>query len=199
MFGKECNRRGMERWVRSWKARLGSHKRFLILFFSILSVATGARSQTSAFTFQGRLTDNGVAGNGSYDIQLKLYDTAAPGTGTQIGGTITLLTVAVTNGVFTVQPDFTASAFPGADRFVEVGVKPAGSGNAFNVLSPRQPITPTPYAIRTGSARTADSATNAASAIQANNADNATNANHATNADNARTLTTRRLPPMQRN
>ena len=90
--------------------------------------AVGARAQTTAFTFQGRLNDNGVPATGSYDLQLKLYDTAATGTGTQVGSTITLSSVPVTNGVFTVQPDFTANVFPGADRFVEVGVKPAFQG-----------------------------------------------------------------------
>jgi hypothetical protein len=65
--------------------------------------------QTSAFTFKGKLTDNGVAASGSYDIQLRLYNTSSPSTGPQIGGTITFSRVAVTNGVFIVHPDFTAN------------------------------------------------------------------------------------------
>jgi hypothetical protein len=161
----------------------------LLSLVAVFLLAATARAQTTAFTFQGRLNDNGTAANGSYDMQLKLYDSAAPGTGTQVGATITLSGVPVTNGVFTVQPDFTANAFRGADRFVEVAVKPAGSANPFNILSPRQPITPTPYAIRSTSANMADSASAAADANHATNADNATNAGHATNADNASNAT----------
>jgi hypothetical protein len=162
----------------------------LFSLIALIVFAAEARAQSSAFTFQGRLNNTGVPANGSYDLQLKLYDTAAPGTGTQVGATITLSAVPVTNGMFTVQPDFTANAFPGADRFLEVGVKPAGSANAFNILNPRQPITPTPYAIRSASAVTADSATNASNATHATSATNADNATTATNASNANTATT---------
>jgi hypothetical protein len=162
----------------------------LFSLIALIVFAAEARAQSSAFTFQGRLNDTGVPANGSYDLQLKLYDTAAPGTGTQVGATITLSAVPVTDGMFTVQPDFTANAFPGADRFLEVGVKPAGSANAFNILNPRQPITPTPYAIRSASAVTADSATNASNATHATSATNADNATTATNASNANTATT---------
>jgi hypothetical protein len=169
---------------------------FSLIFVFLAAIAQG---QTTAFTFQGQLKDNGVPASGNYDIQVKLYDTPAPGTGTQIGATITFSAAPVTNGMFTVQPDFTANAFPGFDRFIEVGVKPAGSNSAFNILSPRQPITPTPYAIRSESASTADSATNATNttnashatnADNATNADSATNATHATNADNATNAST---------
>ena len=138
----------------------GFHRLLLAGFLALLFFAPGARGQTTAFTFQGRLNDSGVPANGSYDIELKLFGTATVGTGTQIGATIDLSGVPVTSGVFTVQPDFTAAAFPGADRFVEVAVKPAGSANPFTILTPRQPITPTPYALHSASALTADSATN---------------------------------------
>jgi hypothetical protein len=161
------------------KALPGLHK--MPLFFAALFFfAAGARAQTTAFTFQGRLNDNGSVANGNYDIQLKLFNTATVGSGTQIGSTINLSAVPVTSGVFTVQADFGANAFPGADRFLEVGVKPAGSGNPFNILNPRQPITPTPYAIHSVSATTANSATNATNASKATNATNATTATNAT-------------------
>src|SRR4051812_24614150 len=175
MFYNGNNQLWIKLRARRWKATFRVHQCLFVAFLAISFFATGVRGQTSAFTFQGRLNDNGIAANGSYDIQLKLYDTAAPGTGTQIGGTLTPPSVAVANGVFTVQPDFSANAFPGADRFVEVGVKLAGSGSAFTVLSPRQPVTATPYAIRSASATTADSATNSSHANNADNSSNATN------------------------
>jgi hypothetical protein len=138
------------------------HKLLLGCFLGLLLIAPAARAQTTAFTFQGRLNDSGAPANGNYDLELKLFDTATVGTGIQIGATIDLSAVPVTSGVFTVQPDFTAAAFPGADRFVEVGVKPAGSANPFTALTPRQPIMPTPYALHSADAITATYATNAA-------------------------------------
>jgi hypothetical protein len=153
-----------------------SQRRVGAISLALCLFALGAQAQTTAFTFQGKLNDNGVAANGGYDMQLKLYDVATVGSGTQIGVTVTFSSVPVTDGVFTVQPDFTANAFPGADRFVEVGVKPAGSGNPFTILSPRQPITPTPYALHSLNSITANSATTATNATNATNATTATNA-----------------------
>ena len=130
-----------------WQAALGRHKLLLACSVALFFFAGEARAQTTAFTFQGRLNDSGVPANGNYDLELKLFDTPAPGTGSQIGSTIDRPGVKVTSGVFTVQLDFTAAAFSGGDRFVEVGVTPAGSGAPFTILDPRQPITPTPYAL----------------------------------------------------
>jgi len=135
-----------------------SHRPLGAISLALCLFALGAQAQTTAFTFQGKLDNNGVAANGGYDMQLKLYDAAAVGTGTQIGVTLTFSSVPVTDGVFTLQPDFTAVAFPGADRFVEIGVKPAGSGNPFTILSPRQPVMPTPYALHSLNSVTANSA-----------------------------------------
>jgi hypothetical protein len=70
------------------------------------------------------------------------------GTGTQQGSTVSVSTVMVTAGIFTVQLDFgaCASCFNGAARFLEIAVKPTGGGS-FTALTPRQPVTSTPYAI----------------------------------------------------
>ena len=59
-----------------------------------------------------------------------------------------------------LQLDFGVDAFPGANRFVEIGVKPAGTGS-FTTLAPRQQISSSPYAIRTLSAATADALSSA--------------------------------------
>jgi hypothetical protein len=48
--------------------------------------------------------------------------------------------------LFTVTLDFGAAAFPGFDRWLEISVRTNGSGS-FATLSPRQALTPTPYAI----------------------------------------------------
>ena len=101
-------------------------------------------AQSSAFTYQGRLNDNGVPANGSYDLSFSLYDDATAGT--QQGNTITNLSTTVSNGLFTVTLDFGATNFPGADRWLAIGVRATGPG-AFVTLNPRQKITATPYAI----------------------------------------------------
>ena len=138
-----------------------------LAFFQVvlaITLTAGATSaQTSSFTYQGRLTDGGLSATGNYDLQFALWDSASGGA--QIGSTLTLSTVAVSNGVFTVSLDFGASGFNGANRFLEIGARPSGGGS-FTVLSPRQQVTATPYALRSASAGAADSATTAANATQ---------------------------------
>ena len=140
------------------------------LFTIVLAMslgATTARAQTSSFTYQGRLTDGGAAANGNYDLQFALFDSLSGGA--QVGSTQTLNTVAVSNGVFTVSLDFGANAFNGANRFLEISARPTGAGS-FTLLTPRQQITSTPYAVRSASAGNADTATNATNAATATNA-----------------------------
>jgi hypothetical protein len=52
-----------------------------------------------------------------------------------------------------------ATPLPAANRFVEIGVRPAGGGT-FTTLAPRQQVSSSPYAIRTLSAATADALSN---------------------------------------
>ena len=46
-------------------------------------VAALSWAQTTAFTYQGKLTDAGNPANGNYDLQFKLFDTPTVGTGAQ--------------------------------------------------------------------------------------------------------------------
>src|SRR3989440_10941889 len=120
---------------------------------ALLLAATSAFAQTSSFTYQGRLTDGGIPANGNYDLQVTLFDSLSGGA--QVGSTQTLNTVAVSNGVFTVSLDFGANSFSGADRFLEISARPSGAGS-FTLLTPRQPVTATPYAVRSANASAAD-------------------------------------------
>jgi hypothetical protein len=129
-----------------------------VVLLSILFAATAAAGQSTAFTYQGRLTDGGSAATGNYDFQFALWDSLSGGA--QIGSTLTLSTVPVSNGIFSVSLDFGAGSFNGANRFLEIGARPI-SGGAFTLLSPRQPVTAIPYAIRSMNAAAADTATNA--------------------------------------
>lgn len=116
------------------------------LLLAALLMALPVAGQTplgTAFTYQGRLTDAGSIASGSYDLQLRLFDAASAGS--QIGSDVILANVLVTDGLFTVTPDF-GSVFTGSKRWLEIGVRPAGGG-AFTVLTPRQDLTPSPHTV----------------------------------------------------
>jgi len=130
---------------------------WLIILMVVLS-AGAIFGQTTSFTYQGRLTDGGTPANGNYDLQFALFD-AADGSN-QIGQTKTVSSVPVSGGVFTVTLDFGASAFSGVSRFLEISARPSGAAG-FTLLTPRQPITATPYAVRSLNSAAADTAANA--------------------------------------
>jgi hypothetical protein len=115
-------------------------------------------AQTTAFTYQGSLKDGASPANGNYDFEFKLFDSVS-GT-TQQGSTLQRLNVAVANGIFTVSLDFGAGTLPGADRFLDIGVRTAGSGG-FTALIPRQSVNSAPYSVRSLNSTIADVATNA--------------------------------------
>ncbi|MBS1791693.1 MAG: hypothetical protein JST85_28545 [Acidobacteria bacterium] len=124
-----------------------------LLFFIIININL-ARAQTTSFTYQGRLNDAGNPATGVYDLQFRLFD--ALSNGNQVGSTLTRDDVTVTSGSFSVTLDFGASAFPGANRWLEIGVRPGASTGAFTTLNPRQPINSTPYSIKSANAAAAD-------------------------------------------
>lgn len=97
----------------------------------------------TTFTYQGSLSDGGVPANGAYDFQFSLYD--ALSAGGQIGSTVTKGDVTVTDGRFTVELDF-GTVFDGSALWLEIGVRAGSSTGAYTTLSPRQSLTPTPYA-----------------------------------------------------
>ena len=183
-------------------------RRTISALFAALLFAASAYAQTTAFTYQGRLTDGAGAAGGSYDMRFRLYDTPQPNTGTQVGAdqifsAATGNAVNVSNGVFTVTLDFSANPFAaGATRYLEIAVKKAADAN-YTTLDPRQLLTSSPYSIRTLSAGVADNlSANCVGCVtngQINSVDgakvtgtvaNATNATNATNAANATTATT---------
>ncbi|HAV62637.1 MAG TPA: hypothetical protein DCY13_09755, partial [Verrucomicrobiales bacterium] len=116
-------------------------------------------AQSTAFTYQGRLNADGTPYTGLAEMQFGLWSAAADGS--QVGNTVATGAVAVTNGLFSVPLDF-GDQFPGADRWLEIAVRPGGSTNSFDTLSPRQPLTPVPYALHARTAASAGSATSAA-------------------------------------
>jgi len=117
----------------------------VILIFSLaLLIPISALAQSTAFTFQGRLNDGTTAASGNVQLQMKLYDSLSGGT--QIGSTVNIPSVPLINGVFSTELDFGATAFDGSPRFLEIGVRPAGTSNPYTILSPRQHLSSVPYA-----------------------------------------------------
>jgi hypothetical protein len=128
----------------------------ILLIISLVLFMAGAiavSGQTTEFTYQGRLLDNGIAATAHYDMQCSLFD--SPSAGSQQGATITVTGVAVSNGIFTVHLDFGAQ-FNGTERYLAIGIKSAGSPNPYTDLNPRQPLTSAPYSVRSLTAASAD-------------------------------------------
>lgn len=114
----------------------------LLALLGVLS-STGLYAQGTAFTYQGRLNGGGSPAEGRYDFTFALFSNST--NNTQVGSTVTNLSVAVTNGLFTILLDF-GSVFTANASWLAVGVRTNGVGG-FTPLTPRQPITPAPYAI----------------------------------------------------
>jgi hypothetical protein len=111
-----------------------------------------AFAQGTAFTYQGRLQNNGSPASGAYNMTFSLFNINAGGSA--VAGPVTTNGVFVTNGLFTVTIDFGSNVFNGTAYWLEVDVETNGAGS-FTTLVPRQPLTPTPYSIFAESANAA--------------------------------------------
>ena len=129
--------------------------RLLVVFLCILFFSLAASSQTTEFVYQGQLQNSSAAANGNFDFEFLLFDQLSGGA--QVGSTLTQNGVPVTNGIFSVRLDF-GSNYPGAQRFLEIHVRQTGGG-AFTPLMPRQPVSNTPYSVKSLDADTATNAT----------------------------------------
>lgn len=131
--------------------------RFDLALFFLVSLAvqsTFAVPLGSEWTFQARLDMDESPVNGMADFEFRLWDD--PVAGAQQGPTLTFdgvgmnpPSVNVVDGLFTVQLDFGATLFDGNGRWLEIAVRFPAGGGAYTTLSPRQPITATPYALQT--------------------------------------------------
>jgi hypothetical protein len=111
-----------------------------------LQLSATAIAQTSAFSYQGVLSNGGIAANGSFDLQFRLLQTLCCWV-IRSATTIFRDDVPVANGVFSVTLDFGVDAFSGPERFLEIAVRPGNSNGSFTTLSPLQPILSVPYAV----------------------------------------------------
>ena len=99
----------------------------------------------SEFSYQGVVQKNDIGINGACSIRFTLYDAV---TGGSLVGAPNPNTIAATaaNGLFTATLDFGASAFNGTARWLQIEVEPQGD-QTYTLLTPRQPLTPVPYAM----------------------------------------------------
>jgi hypothetical protein len=104
----------------------------------------------TVFTYQGRLMDANSPAEGIYDFQFSLYNTNDPCVGNQEGNTVDINDLDVINGYFTAELDFGSDLFDGDRIWLGIAVRPGDSNDpdAFVSLSPRQEVTPTPYALQ---------------------------------------------------
>lgn len=111
-----------------------------------MSLAVSAAPAGSVFTYQGELQQLGTPSNGSFDMEFRLFD--AETEGIELGMAERL--VAVVDGIFTVELDFGAAVLNGQQLWLEItlaGPQPDVPEVGI-VMSPRQSITATPYAVR---------------------------------------------------
>jgi hypothetical protein len=123
---------------------------FCGVFLSLSIGLCSTFGQGTAFTYQGRLVNNGAPANGSYDLSFLLFNVNSNGVAVDVAP-ITNAATPVNNGLFTVVLDFGPGVFNGPSYWLEISVRTNGTG-PFTTLTPRQPILASPYAIMAGSA-----------------------------------------------
>lgn len=112
-----------------------------------LPKAGNSETMGTAFTYQGRLIDVNELADGLYDFRFKLFDSAEDGN--QLNGDVNIPDLDIIDGYFTVELDFGGGLFDGNSVWLDIGIRPGemNDPNLYTALSPRQLITPTPYAL----------------------------------------------------
>ncbi|MCH9001091.1 MAG: hypothetical protein IIC02_00835 [Planctomycetes bacterium] len=126
-----------------------SHSRMtrVIAFIAFLTAAHAVPTHAAPpanFTYQGQLKLEGVPVTGEIDFRFTLWD--APEEGREVAEGIELRRVKVVNGLFAVNLDFGPEVFNGEPRWLQIAARES-EREEFIVLTPRQPITPTPVAL----------------------------------------------------
>ncbi len=119
-----------------------------ILFLGVLASQAQAAAVGSSFSYQGELQNSGIQVDGAVDFRFTMHDASAGGT--VIGTSLSMTNVTVSRGVFSVQLDFGANAFDGQERWLEIEVRDPHDPTdtlPFELLTPRQPVQPAPYAL----------------------------------------------------
>lgn len=114
----------------------------------LLSVSCSAIS----ITYQGHLRNQGALVNGPMDMEFSLWN--AESNGNKLSLVLPYNNVDVVNGLFSVKLNFgstatTAALFNGDPRWLQMAIRPSGSGDPFETISPRHEMTYVPYAVHT--------------------------------------------------
>jgi trimeric autotransporter adhesin len=121
-----------------------SSLKLLVLCLLTSAICYEGFAQGTAFTYQGRLNDNGVPASGTYDFRFRI---ATDADGNDYAGSAALTNgVPVAGGLFTVTLDFGAGIFTGSNYWLQIEVRTNGPGG-YSTLSPLQAINATPYAL----------------------------------------------------
>jgi len=149
------------------------HRLILVSFISIVMAAVPsmhADTVGSAFTYQGVLSDAGAPVEGNYDFRVFLYN--ADVGGGQVGTTVLVGNVTVTDGRVTLDLDF-GNVFYGTALWLEIHLRETGT-TTYTPLWPRQRLMATPFANHAAEADAAASALwadDSGSAVSAADAD----------------------------
>lgn len=120
--------------------------RKLIALVLLVAVTSTLMAADTAFTYHGKLTDNGTPPTAAYDFKFTLRERAP---GVQSWGPLTKANVNVVAGEFDVMLDFGTDPFRGNDVQLEIAarVHPASGDPPYATLSPAVTLTAVPYAI----------------------------------------------------
>jgi len=116
---------------------------------AVLCHPASAAPVGTAFSYQGQLKADSVPVNASCDFVFSLWnDATGIDPANQVGSNVAA-TVQVVSGLFDVTLNFGAGRFLGEARWLQTVVTCPGDAGP-TTLTPRQELTPTPYAIRAG-------------------------------------------------
>ena len=113
------------------------------MFSSQPSSISATTNIDSGITYQGILSNSSEPATGNFDLRFQLFDALSDGT--QLGEQIHL-GVPVNSGQFTVQLNFSPEIFAAQAIWLEIAVKPEGTGT-YQPLTPRQKISAAPLAL----------------------------------------------------
>lgn len=124
--------------------------RHFIPTLACIPLAASSFAQSSAFTYQGELTQDGVPANGAYDMRFRVFDAAVGGSA--VGSIACVDNVSVSEGRFTALVDTVQQFAQQGARFIEIEVRQdsgltCANTTGYTTLTPRQEITPAPRAM----------------------------------------------------
>jgi len=120
------------------------HKTLIPIILALMLFAHNSiQAESSAWTYQGHLGEDGQGATGVFNMAFRLFPTA---TGGEDIASVTNQSVVVSNGLFTTTLDLGDPWTSGEEYWLEIAVQAYEVGE-FITLSPRQVVNPVPYAL----------------------------------------------------